>query len=357
MSGDFHVLAENRQKPLTQLSHSTLNALRELLREGEAENTVRSYQSAMRYWAGWHQFRLGQAIALPLPVDTVLLFIADHAQRSTPYGLRCELPPSIDAALVQSGCKAKLGAPSHNTLVHRVAVMSKAHQNRGLPNPCHDEKVRELLSRTRKAYAKRGERPQKKAAITKDVLQKLLATCDDSLRGVRDRALLLFAWSSGGRRRSEVSSADMQYLRVIGPGQYVYELAFSKTNQSGADLPENTKPVLGPAGQALQAWLQRSAITEGAIFRRIRKGGHLGEPLQAAAVSAIVKERCALAGVEGDFSAHSLRSGFVTEAGKRNVPLAETMALTGHQSVATVLGYFRAESVIHNQAANLMEDH
>jgi len=341
---------------MLQLSQSTLHALRELLREGEAENTVRSYQSAMRYWAGWHQFRLGQAITLPLAVETVLLFIADHAQRSTPYGLRCELPPSVDAALVQSGCKAKIGPPAHNTLVHRVAVMSKAHQSRGLANPCHDGKVRELLSRTRKAYAKRGERTQKKSAITKDVLQKLLATCDDSLRGKRDRALLLFAWSSGGRRRSEVSDADMHYLRRIGPDQYLYEMVISKTNQTGADLPENTKPVLGAAGQALSAWLQASGITEGAIFRRIRKGGHLGEPLQAPAVRAIVKERCALAGVEGDFSAHSLRSGFVTEAGKRNVPLAETMALTGHQSVATVLGYFRAESVVHNQAARLMDD-
>lgn len=350
------LIAAKEEQSLSLLSDSTLHALKELLREGEAANTVRSYQSAMRYWAGWHQFRLGQAIALPLPVDVVLQFIADHAQRSTPYGLRCELPPSIDAALVQSGCKAKLGAPSHNTLVHRVAVMSKAHQNRGIPNPCHDEKVRELLSRTRKAYAKRGERPQKKAAITKDVLQQLLATCDDSLRGLRDRALLLFAWSSGGRRRSEISSADMQYLRQIGPGEYLYELAFSKTNQSGADLPENTKPVLGAAGKALADWLAASGITEGAIFRRIRKGGHLGEPLQAPAVRAIVKERCALAGVDGDFSAHSLRSGFVTEAGKRNVPLAETMALTGHQSVATVLGYFRAESVIHNQAAHLMDE-
>ncbi|MGN1056031.1 MAG: integrase, partial [Comamonas sp.] len=272
MSDSASLIATISPQSQLALSDSTLNALRELLREGEAVNTVRSYQSAMRYWAGWHQFRLGNAITLPLPVDTVLLFIADHAQRSTPYGLRCELPASVDAALVHSGCKAKLGAPSHNTLVHRVAVISKAHQNRGLPNPCHDEKVRELLSRTRKAYAKRGERPQKKAAITKDVLQQLLATCDDSLRGLRDRALLLFAWSSGGRRRSEVSSADMQYLRRIGPDQYLYELAFSKTNQSGADLPENTKPVLGAAGKALSAWLQASGITEGAIFRRIRKG-------------------------------------------------------------------------------------
>ncbi|MNY56843.1 Phage integrase family protein [compost metagenome] len=70
----------------------------------------------------------------------------------------------------------------------------------------------------------------------------------------------------------------------------------------------------------------------------------------------IVRERCALAGVEGDFSAHSLRSGFVTEAGRRNVPLSDTMAMTGHHSVATVLGYFRAESALGNRGARMMED-
>ena len=60
---DTHlVLAGKVEQSLSQLSDSTLHALKELLREGEAANTVRSYQSAMRYWAGWHQFRLGQAI-------------------------------------------------------------------------------------------------------------------------------------------------------------------------------------------------------------------------------------------------------------------------------------------------------
>lgn len=346
-------------QPITQgtLSDSTLQALKELLRQGESENTIKSYQSAMRYWAGWHQFRYGQPLALPVPVESVLQFIADHAQRSTAAGMRCELPAQVDQALIQAGCKAQPGPPSHNTLVHRVAVLSKAHQSRALPNPCHDPRVRELLSRTRKAYAKRGERAQKKAAITKDVLQRLLDTCDDSLRGKRDRALLLFAWSSGGRRRSEVAGAEMRFLRVAGPQEFIYELAHSKTNQSGADLPENAKPVLGAAGRALADWLAASGIKDGAIFRRLRKGGHVsGDALTPAAVRTIVKERCALAGVEGDFSAHSLRSGFVTEAGRRNVPLPETMALTGHHSVATVLGYFRAETAMHNQAARLMDE-
>jgi hypothetical protein len=34
-------------------------------------------------------------------------------------------------------------------------------------------------------------------------------------------------------------------------------------------------------------------------------------------VRAIVKRRAALAGLDGDFSAHSLRSGFMTEAGRQ----------------------------------------
>ena len=343
---------------LTTLSTETWQALQELLRQGEADNTLRSYASAMRYWAGWMQLRLGHTIALPLSVEVVLQFIADHAPRQTATGVRGELPADVDLALVQSGCKAKLGAPAHTTLVHRLAVLSKAHQSRHLPNPCQDPRVREVLSRARKAYARQGGRVQKKAALTKNVLQQLLDTCDDSLVGIRDRALLLFAWSSGGRRRSEVAQADMRFLRRLAPGRFVYTLLHSKTNQSGRETPDQHKPVLGAAGAALEHWLTASGIQEGPIFRRIRKGGHLdaqGAALSGAAVRLIVQQRCALAGVEGDFSAHSLRSGFVTEAGRRNISLAQTMALTGHQSVPTVLGYFRAEAALDNPAAHLMD--
>ena len=112
--------------------------------------------------------------------------------------------------------------------------------------------------------------------------------------------------------------------------------------------------MVGRAAQALEAWLQASGITAGAIFRRIRKGGHLGEALSPAAVRDIVQARCALAGVEGEFSAHSLRSGFVTEAGRQNVPLGETMALTGHHSVATVMGYFRATATTSANVLRLL---
>lgn len=337
----------------TALSDVTQRAIDDLLREGESRNTLISYRSALRYWAAWYGIRYGSQIQLPVPTPCVLQFVVDHAERSTDKGLVFELPPEIDQALVQAGYKGKLGAMAHNTLVHRIAVLSKAHQLREMKNPCHDPKVRELLSRTRKAYAKRGALPQKKDALTKDPLQAILATCEDTLRGKRDRALLLFAWASGGRRRSEITGADMQFLKAI-PDGFMYTLAYSKTNQSGLAQPENSKPVLGIAAEALQIWLDTSGITEGRIFRRVLKGGHVGATLSAAAVRDIVLARCLAAGIEGAFSAHSLRSGFVTEAGRQNVPLAETMAMTGHHSVTTVLGYFRTESTLKSSAARLI---
>lgn len=329
-------------------------AVEDLLREGESANTMASYRSALRYWAAWHAMRYGCQIQLPVPVTTLMQFIVDHAQRITDKGLVSELPFSIDTALVNRGYKGKLGSLSHNTLVHRIAVLSKAHRIKDLINPCHDSKVRELMSRTRKAYAKRGDLPNKKDAMTKEPLQLMLATCDDSLRGKRDRALLLFAWSSGGRRRSEVVSADMKHLKRVSTG-FIYTLAYSKTNQTGRERPENEKPLLGSAAIAMNAWLSAAGISEGTIFRQVRKGAKLGPALSGAAVRDIVKYRSTLCGLEGSFSAHSLRSGFITEASRQNMPLAETMAMSGHQSVATVLGYIRAGAAQSSQVARLFE--
>jgi integrase len=77
-------------------------------------------------------------------------------------------------------------------------------------------------------------------------------------------------------------------------------------------------------------------------------------PLEPQAVRYIVWRRAQLAGLTGDFSAHSLRSGFMTEAGRQNVPLAEVMALTGHRSVHTALRYFQTGAVQEARAANLL---
>ncbi len=339
------------------IAPNTEAALQALRLEAESVNTTRSYQSALRYWAAWFWLRYGHAIALPVADAAVLQFIADHGERRAADGLQHELPAAMDALLVKNGFKGKPGPLAHSSLIHRVAVLSKAHSAQNLANPCQSAAVRTALTHLRKAYAKRGQLVQKKAALTRSPLEQLLATCDDSIKGLRDRAVLLFAWSSGGRRRSEIADARMEWLQYVAPGQYLYDLRVSKTNQSGVDRPENLKPVVGVAGAALQAWLDAAHIKDGAIFRRIYKGGRVGaDALTALSINNIVKERCALAGLEGDFSAHSLRSGFVTEAGRQSMALADTMAMTGHQSAATVLGYFRAEAPLANKAARLLDD-
>ena len=138
------------------------------------------------------------------------------AKAGKPVETTFDLPREIDQALVAQGYKGKLGAFALNTLLHRVSVLSKAHQVRDLDNPCSHPGVRELLSNVRRGHADRGVRTKKQTALTKAPFEAVLDTCADTPRGVRDRALLLFAWSSGGRRRSEVTSAVMANLEDKG---------------------------------------------------------------------------------------------------------------------------------------------
>jgi integrase len=299
--------------------------------------------------------RYRAALTLPVPVPVVLQFIVDHIERIAPEGGRAhDLPPAIDEALVRAGFKGSVGAPKLATVTHRLSVLSKAHTLREQPNPVRDIAVQELVRRVRRAHAQRGELSTPKQALTKDPLEAMLATCEGDLIGLRDRALLLFAWASGGRRRSEVTRAVMEQLIQVDATTYLYRLVHSKADQSGA-MNHIEKPIMGVAATALTAWLKASGVQEGAIFRRIR-GARVAEPLEPQAVRAIVKRRAELAGLSGDFSAHSLRSGFMTEAGRQNVPLAEAMALTGHRSVQTALHYYQPGAVQHTRAANLLAD-
>jgi integrase len=337
-----------------KLAPLAAEAVAALLAEGESANTIRTYQTALRYWAAWFSLRFGRPIALPVPAPAVLQFVVDHAERTTSSGLKHELPAQIDQALVDTGFKARLGPPALGTLTLRMTVLSKIHQIKDLANPCNDVAVKELLAKTRRAYAKRGVKKDKKAALTREPLEAALGTCDDTLRGKRDRALLLFAWSSGGRRRSEVASATMENTVRVRDDAFVFTMAHSKTNQSGADQENNDKPLVGPAAAALNDWLLASKIKSGAIFRRIRRGDLVAEPLSPSAVRDIVKMRCEQAGLQLNYSAHSLRSGFVTEAARQGVPLGDTMAMTGHVSVPTVMGYFQTGSKLESQAAQLL---
>lgn len=338
-----------------QLASTAADAVRELLAEAAAANTTRSYATALRYWAGWHRARFGVDFALPVSEATVIQFLVDHIVRASRGQLVTELPLQVDEALVSAGLKARLGPQKLSTVTQRVAVLSTAHKLKRLENPCELPTVRTLLSRARRSSVKRGERVTKKTAITRRELEAMLDTCDDSLEGLRDRALLCFGFASGGRRRSEIAAADMRDLRRTGEESYIYRLEHSKTQQAGATTGSTPdKPIVGRSARALAEWLEAAGITQGAIFRRIWKA-RVGPALLPGSVATIVKRRAAMAGLEGDFGAHSLRSGFVTEAGKQGVPLPAVMAMTEHRSVASVVGYFQTGQAEDNPAARLLK--
>lgn len=340
------------------LHEATQKAIAEIVSEGESQNTRNSYKSAMKYWAVWYRMRYNQALTLPLQVPVVLQFIVDHAVRYTSTGETIGLPGELDDFLVENKFKAQKGHFSMATLLHRLAVLSKAHKVAfANPNPCKDPRVQELIGKTQKAYAKKGMHSFQRPALTKEPLAQLLETCDQSLKGLRDKALILFAWASGGRRRSEVSDAHFDRL-IHKPetGDYLYLLLYSKTNQTGQASANAYKPVSGMAAQALADWIGASQLNSGHIFRQINKGGAIGGKLSPVSVNNIIKSRCKLAGLNEQFSAHSLRSGFVTEAAKQNIPIAETMLMTGHQNINTLMRYYREGNVLESKASKLLEN-
>jgi integrase len=320
---------------------------------GTAANTVRSYRSALAYWSAWLQLRYGQALGdAPLPTPVAVQFVLDHLARPLADGGWAHLlPPGIDAALVTARVKSKPGPLAFNTVSHRLAVLGKWHRIQEWDSPIDAPALKTLLREARKAQARQGVSVRKKTAIVLEPLQMLLATCDDGVRGVRDRALLLLAWSGGGRRRSEVVGLQVGDVRRLDADTWLYALGATKTDTGGV---RREKPLRGPAAEALTAWLAVAPAESGPLFRRLYRGGKVSTyGLSSDQVARIVQRRAKLAGLEGDWAAHSLRSGFVTEAGRQGVSLGEVMAMTEHRSVGTVMGYFQAGSLMNSRAAQL----
>ena len=100
-------------------------------------------------------------------------------------------------------------------------------------------------------------------------------------------------------------------------------------------------------------WLEASGVSSGRIFRASRKGGKSvsDDGISDKTVANIVKRRALEAGLDPRlFSAHSLRSRFVTESGRQGVPLPDSMSMSGHRTVRVAVGYYQPyrSSQAHN---------
>jgi integrase len=71
-------------------------------------------------------------------------------------------------------------------------------------------------------------------------------------------------------------------------------------------------------------------------------------------INNIVKARCRAAGLDPkDFSAHGLRSGYLTEAARWGISLPEAMRQSQHRSVQQAARYYNDVEAASGQAARL----
>jgi hypothetical protein len=108
--------------------------------------------------------------------------------------------------------------------------------------------------------------------------------------------------------------------------------------------------------EALNAWMVAAKIDSGSVFRAIGRWGTVSRcQIDPQSVNAMIKQRAAMAGFEpGEFSAHGLRSGYLTEAASRGIPLPEAMEQSRHRSVQQASSYYNNATRRSGRAARML---
>ncbi|MGB7243730.1 MAG: tyrosine-type recombinase/integrase [Sulfitobacter sp.] len=329
-------------------------ALADLYLRGTPANTLRAYARDLIYIGAWREKALGQSLIWPETEDVALRFILDHTRdlhQAAPHD-----PARVVAqAMIAAGLRKSLACPAPSTLDRRIASWRAFHRMKNLRSPFEAPLIRQARAKGRRAAA-RMPAPKSANPITRDVLETLLATCNGSLRGLRDRAILMTAWASGGRRRSEITGLmreDIALEDFETDGLIWITMIETKTTTRG----KTPRLVLkGRAARVLAAWVEAAKITQGPLFRPISKAGNaLSRALSPDAIYQIVKQRLILAGYPADYaSPHGLRSGFLTQAALDGAPVQAAMRLSLHRSMAQAMQYYDDVDVAENPAADLL---
>lgn len=352
----------------------TREQIRGIFEEGTSKETIRALEGDCRYFAAWLYLDMGLILVprpapegyvrtdnrqfLPVPEEIIVRFIVKHLKGYGQEGggkdetdkmkIEREHDQKVDYELVYRRYKTRRGTHTFATVARRVASLSTLHNIHNIQdNPCRRNLVRITLQKSRKANVQKNTNP-----IWGEMFRKMLDTCDGSLTGKRDRAILLLAFRTGGRRRSEVCGARAEYLTKIGDDYQLY-IPKTKTNDEGL-----TVPIKGEAARALADWLQASGIMEGPIFRSfsLHKREEGMQSLTGSGLAKIIKNRIIGAGYDPkEFSAHGLRAGFITQAGFEGHSLFQVMDLSDHKCVQTAKRYHHMGNVMRNPAADVGE--
>jgi integrase/recombinase XerD len=165
----------------------------------------------------------------------------------------------------------------------------------------------------------------------------------DTLRGVRDRAILSVGFQAGSRR-SEIASllvkdfhtnAGYKSLHFIRKGGEDLSLALN------VQTAERIEKYLAAAGH--------SPDTSGPLFRAVTKSNPPRKPrkrnprrhLLPEAVDRILRKYAALAGMDNGYTAHSMRATFITTALDKGASLEDVQRDVGHADPSTTKLYDR----------------
>ena len=322
-----------RLEPLRpKLTQEQIDGIRTAIIEARSDNTRRARAKVLRKLLAWVNAEHPECIRedhdwpdnlLPLHPETVADFLR-RVRVDPPEGHRPGDPLPA--------------RPSYSTLAQYLSVIRQVHRFRGYSDPGAHPGVSEAWEGIKREV---GTHAQGAAPLTKRLLYLVLDACaeqDDDDRAARDRALLLIGFY-GAFRRSELCAFCVRDAVTDDRGLLLF-LPRSKTDQEGAGatieiqrLPESRYcPV-----EALEAWrlvLDRldPLTPEGAgrpLFRAWswppRRGLRI-TPMSPAGVNFVIQAAIDRAGLTGRLSAHSLRSGFATEAAERGLPIDALMA-------------------------------
>jgi integrase len=169
------------------------------------------------------------------------------------------------------------------------------------------------------------------------MLHQLLSNYDNSLRGLRNKVLLRLGYETM-RRRSELCAFKFEDICQAPNRKPAIRLNFSKTDQFGTG---KILPISQELLDLIEKW--RSMVCEESyILRFISRHGHIGENLDPASISTILKALQKDLNIDSDeqpLSGHSFRVGAALDLLEQGEPLERIILRGGWQTDSTAMKY------------------
>ena len=197
----------------------------------------------------------------------------------------------------------------------------------------------EVVLALKRMHRKIGRAQEQATPLTKKLLNQLLDSCDKSVMGTRNQVLLKLGYETM-RRRSELCAFKFEDIDQAPNGKPILRLSFSKTDQYGAGKILSISEELL---MLLDKW--RGMVGNGGyILRSINKHGYIGNNLNPASISTILKTM--QDGIKPishaqPLSGHSFRVGAALDLLEQGEPLERIMLRGGWQTDSTAMKYLR----------------